>query len=136
MGKCTVPQRCEAPHNGLNRLQHLSGLNAEAAAIAKRRNSPPLGYGNERKNDMQILIKPAAYAQMLLNCTGLEPEPDAALRMLLDALRRGEKLLQHAPTDWIADVIKELTASTYWRENHDEKGNWTGPVRNENGWTP
>lgn len=24
----------------------------------------------------------------------------------------------------------------YWTANHDEKGNWTGPVRNENGWTP
>ena len=57
---------------------------------------------------MNILIKPAAYAQMLLNCTGLEPDADAALRMLLNALRDGEPLLKNAPTEWLADVIHAL----------------------------
>lgn len=57
---------------------------------------------------MQILIKPADYAQMLLNCTGLEPDSEAAIQMLIDALKRGEKLLQHAPTDWVADVFLAL----------------------------
>jgi hypothetical protein len=118
------------------RLQQPGGLTAQRAASAKRRNEPPLGSGNEKENTMQILIKPAAYAQMLLNCTGLEPDADAALRMLLNALRDGEGLLKNAPTEWVADVILALHGRAHWDANHDEKGNWTGTVRNENGWTP
>ena len=57
---------------------------------------------------MQILVKPADYAQMLLNCTGLEPNNEAALRMFLDGIRNGEGLLKHAPTDWVTDVILAL----------------------------
>lgn len=85
---------------------------------------------------MQILIKPADYAQMLLNCTGLEPDADAALRMLLSAIKDGNPLVANAPTEWLADVIHALHGRAYWDRNHDEKGNWTGDVRNENGWTP
>jgi hypothetical protein len=77
-----------------------------AVASAKRRNDPALGSGNG--NNMNILIKPAAYAEMLLNRTGLEPDADAALRILLNALRDGEQLLKNAPTEWLADVIHAL----------------------------
>lgn len=57
---------------------------------------------------MQILIKPADYAQMLLNCTGLEPDAEAAMRMLLNALKEGNPLVKNAPTDWLADVFLAL----------------------------
>lgn len=109
----------QAKHDGLRmqghralkraqRLQHPDELSAGDAASAKRRNGAALGSGNEKENTMQILIKPANYAQMLLNCTGLEPDADAAVRMLLDAIKEGNALVKNAPTEWLADVIHAL----------------------------
>lgn len=47
--------------------------------------------------------------------------------------------LKTCPTSWVRDVLRELARPTVvagWEALHDEKGNWTGEVRNENGWTP
>jgi hypothetical protein len=34
------------------------------------------------------------------------------------------------------DDADAYVAEHWWIFNHDEKGNWCGPVKNENGWTP
>lgn len=67
-----------------------------------------------------ILIAPADYAQMLLNCTGFEPDAERALVMLLDGLRNGEGVLRHVPSEWVADVIHSLAVKGGGVTSRDE----------------
>ena len=45
------PRHREIDDNGAKRLQPGSELSAAGAAIAKRRNEPPLGYGNAKEEN-------------------------------------------------------------------------------------